>query len=77
VALNDTIVFVAYAPIVMLLLGISDIQVPFDTILLSVGLFVVVPFIGKPRSIIRVLTNLFQVVLLSDILLSPAKVLIG
>lgn len=34
---------VAFAPIVMLLLGISDISVPWDTVLLSVLLYIVVP----------------------------------
>ncbi|MEN6431117.1 MAG: ACR3 family arsenite efflux transporter [Coriobacteriales bacterium] len=43
VALNDLIILVAYAPIVMFLLGLSDIRVPYDTVILSVVLFVVVP----------------------------------
>ncbi len=43
VALNDLIMLVAYAPIVMLLLGIGGVAVPLDTVLLSVGLYVVVP----------------------------------
>jgi ACR3 family arsenite transporter len=43
VALNDLIMLVAYAPIVMFLLGIGGVTVPFDTVLLSVGLYVVVP----------------------------------
>jgi ACR3 family arsenite transporter len=43
VALNDLIMLVAYAPIVMLLLGIGGVVVPLDTVLLSVGLYVVVP----------------------------------
>jgi len=43
VALNDLIMLVAYAPIVMLLLGIGGVTVPLDTVLLSVGLYVVVP----------------------------------
>lgn len=45
VALNDTIMIVAFAPIVGLLLGLSAITVPWDTLLLSVGLYVVVPVI--------------------------------
>jgi arsenite transporter len=43
VALNDLIMLVAFAPIVMLLLGVSDISVPWDTMLLSVFLYIVVP----------------------------------
>ncbi|MGB4592478.1 MAG: ACR3 family arsenite efflux transporter [Coriobacteriia bacterium] len=43
VAVNDLIILVAYAPIVMFLLGLSDIVVPYDTVILSVVLFVVVP----------------------------------
>jgi ACR3 family arsenite transporter len=43
VALNDSIMIVAFAPIVGLLLGLSAIVVPWDTLLLSVGLYIVVP----------------------------------
>src|SRR6185437_3052999 len=43
VALNDTIMVVAFAPIVALLLGISSITVPWNTLLLSVLLYIVVP----------------------------------
>jgi len=43
VALNDTIMIVAFAPIVALLLGISSITVPWDTLLLSVLLYIVIP----------------------------------
>jgi arsenite transporter len=43
VAVNDLIILVAFTPIVALLLGISDIGIPWDTLLLSVGLFVVIP----------------------------------
>lgn len=43
VALNDAIMVVAYAPVVALLLGLSAISVPWDTLLLSVGLYIVVP----------------------------------
>jgi len=45
VALNDTIMVVAFAPIVGLLLGLSSISVPWDTLLLSVILYIVVPVI--------------------------------
>ncbi|WP_372840875.1 ACR3 family arsenite efflux transporter [Phaeovulum sp.] len=45
VALNDVIMVAAYAPIVGLLLGISAITVPWDTLLLSVVLYIVLPVI--------------------------------
>jgi ACR3 family arsenite transporter len=45
VALNDAIMVVAFAPIVGLLLGLSSISVPWDTLLLSVVLYIVVPVI--------------------------------
>ena len=43
VALNDVIMVFAFAPIVGLLLGLSAITVPWQTLLLSVGLYIVVP----------------------------------
>ena len=43
VALNDTIMIFAFAPIVALLLGLSAIVVPWDTLLTSVILYIVVP----------------------------------
>jgi arsenite transporter len=43
VAVNDLIMLVAFAPIVVLLLGISDIAVPWDTVALSVVLYIVIP----------------------------------
>ena len=43
VALNDLIMVFAFAPIVGLLLGLSAITVPWETLLLSVGLYIVVP----------------------------------
>ena len=45
VALNDAIMVVAFAPIVGLLLGLSAITVPWDTLVLSVALYIVVPVI--------------------------------
>lgn len=45
VALNDAIMVVAFAPIVALLLGLSAIVVPWNTLLLSVLLYIVVPVI--------------------------------
>lgn len=43
VAANDLIMIIAFAPIVALLLGVTDIAVPWETLLLSVALYVVVP----------------------------------
>ena len=45
VALNDTIMIFAFAPIVGLLLGLSAITVPWDTLLISVVLYIVIPVI--------------------------------
>ncbi|QDK35121.1 ACR3 family arsenite efflux transporter [Sphingomonas sp. IC081] len=43
VALNDLIMVVAFAPLVGLLLGVASITVPWNTLMLSVGLYIVVP----------------------------------
>jgi len=43
VALNDLIMLVAFAPIVILLLGVSNITVPYDVLLYSVLLYIVIP----------------------------------
>jgi ACR3 family arsenite transporter len=45
VALNDVIMVFAFAPIVGLLLGLSAITVPWDTLVLSVALYIVIPVI--------------------------------
>lgn len=45
VALNDAIMVLAFAPIVALLLGLSSISVPWNTLLASVGLYIVVPVV--------------------------------
>ena len=45
VALNDSIMVVAFAPLVGLLLGIAAITVPWDTLLASVALYIVIPVI--------------------------------
>jgi ACR3 family arsenite transporter len=45
VAVNDAIMVVAFAPIVGLLLGLSAIVVPWQTLLLSVGLYILVPVV--------------------------------
>ena len=43
VAVNDLIMLFAFAPIVLLLLGLGDITVPWDTVFLSVVLYIVIP----------------------------------
>ena len=43
VALNDLVMVFAFAPIVALLLGVSSIPVPWDTLLLSVLMYIVIP----------------------------------
>jgi ACR3 family arsenite transporter len=45
VALNDTIMVFAFAPIVALLLGLSSISVPWDTLITSVILYIVIPVV--------------------------------
>ena len=45
VALNDAIMIVAFAPLVAVLLGLSSVTVPWDTLLISVGLYIVVPVV--------------------------------
>ena len=46
VATNDLIILVAFTPIVALLLGIGGVKIPWDTLILSVVLFVVIPLAG-------------------------------
>ena len=46
VSVNDLIMIFAFAPIVALLLGVTDIEVPWNTLLLSVVLYIVVPLIA-------------------------------
>lgn len=43
VATNDLIILIAFVPIVKFLLGVSDVHVPWDTLFLSIVLFVVIP----------------------------------
>lgn len=43
VAVNDLIILVAFVPIVAVLLGVGGVEIPWDTLLLSVVLFVVIP----------------------------------
>ena len=77
VALNDTIMVFAFAPIVGLLLGLSAITVPWQTLLISVVLYIVVPVIlaqlirqqtlarGGPGALRRLLTRLQPVSLVA------------
>ncbi len=46
VATNDLIILIAFTPIVAFLLGVSGVAVPWDTLILSVVLFVVIPLAG-------------------------------
>ncbi|NQU54691.1 MAG: ACR3 family arsenite efflux transporter [Bacteroidetes bacterium] len=46
VSINDLIILVAYIPIVGLLLGITNIQIPYETLVASVLIFVVVPLVA-------------------------------
>lgn len=46
VATNDLIILVAFVPIVKFLLGVSNVSVPWATLILSVVLFVVIPLVG-------------------------------
>src|SRR5690606_29962354 len=43
VSVNDVVMIFAFAPIVALLLGVTDIIVPWETLLLSVGLYILIP----------------------------------
>lgn len=46
VATNDLIILVAFTPIVAFLLGVGGVTIPWDTLILSVVLFVVIPLAG-------------------------------
>ncbi len=46
VSINDIIMIFAFAPITGLLLGVANIEIPWNTLLLSVGLYVVLPLIA-------------------------------
>ncbi len=46
VAINDLIIVVAFIPIVTLLLGVSGIAIPWNTLIMSVVLFVVIPLVS-------------------------------
>jgi ACR3 family arsenite transporter len=55
VATNDLIILVAFTPIVAFLLGVSGVQVPWDTLILSVMLFVVIPLAAGMLTRIRLI----------------------
>jgi ACR3 family arsenite transporter len=57
VALNDVIMTFAFAPLVALLLGVTDIEVPWTTLLLSVGLYVLIPLIAGVITRLRLTAN--------------------
>lgn len=59
VSVNDAIMVFAYAPIVALLLGVTDIVVPWETLILSVGLYVVAPLLAGAitRAVINAKAN--------------------
>ena len=57
VSLNDVVMIFAFAPIVALLLGVTDLTVPWETLLLSVGLYVVVPLIAGAATRHRLIAN--------------------
>ncbi len=87
VALNDVVMLFAFAPLVGLLLGLSSIKVPWDTLALSVVLYIVVPVIasqilrrfllrrGGEQQLARVLARLHPVAL--GALLATLVVLFG
>lgn len=81
VALNDAIMVFAFAPIVGLLLGLSAITVPWNTLILSVALYIVLPVIaaqllrrhltvGTDQSALVRLLNVLQPVSLASLLLT-------
>ena len=87
VAVNDTIMVFAFAPLVALLLGLSAITVPWQTLLISVGLYIIVPVIlaqlirrqriahGGPAALQRLLDRLQPVSLVA--LLTTLVMLFG
>ena len=57
VAVNDLIILVAFAPIVAFLLGIGNVIVPMDTLILSTVLFVVIPLVSGYLTRVLVIKN--------------------
>lgn len=46
VAINDLVLLIAFIPIVKFLLGVSNVEIPFDTLISSVVIFVVIPLVA-------------------------------
>lgn len=57
VSVNDLIMVVAFAPIVAFLLGVTNITVPWETLILSVALFIVIPLIAGAITRQRLMTQ--------------------
>ena len=81
VSVNDLIMVVAFAPIVAFLLGVTDINVPWETLILSVLLYIVVPLVAGAltrraliakggMSAVEVLTNQIKPASIAGLLLT-------
>ena len=57
VSVNDIVMIFAFAPLVALLLGVTNISVPWQTLLLSVGLYVVIPLAAGALTRQRLVTH--------------------
>lgn len=57
VATNDLIILLAFAPIVKFLLGVSKVEVPYSTLIVSIILFVLVPLLGGVITRLLVIRN--------------------
>lgn len=57
VATNDLIILVAFVPIVKFLLGVSNVKVPYSTLIFSLILFVVIPLVGGIFTRINIIKN--------------------
>jgi len=57
VSVNDLVMIIAFAPIVALLLGVTEIVVPWETLLLSVALYVVIPLVAGALTRGRVIAS--------------------
>lgn len=57
VATNDLIILIAFVPIVKFLLGVSNVTVPYSTLFISVGLFVVIPLAGGILTRVRMIRS--------------------
>lgn len=57
VSVNDLVMIIAFAPLVALLLGVTEIVVPWETLLLSVALYVVIPLVAGALTRSRVMAS--------------------